>query len=453
MVYVGDIMIKGQIIKKIIVDQSKLLTCLLGITYQANAFSADLAQGKSLFEVTCAGCHAKDLSGGAGFNLKDEEWVHGNQASDILANIKRGFNDKGMPGFSGVYSDEQLTSIVDYILSKREGFENLSYKIYHIGSDASKSFDIIENLEVKKSGKLPSNLMDFDMPEVKNYIIEFEGDLYTPTGQQTNILATTKNDLFEVEIDGKIVQPSVTDWLRWAWPLKQGKQHVKIRYTTTNTRKNSNRRFPLFVANDDLTRKFFGITTPGKRLLHDATVNVKAESEELVIRKKIVRLPTNSVAVGFPEKINYAFNTKSCAIAGVWSGDLLNVGPNIEGRGKDGSLILGKWAFHTPEQIKPATDKTTQCQFIKYNRQSHTSFQYKLGSQEYSVQVLPINTTTLAFNYQLIKGTRGPLTLALPTSKGVSFSSTQGKISDNTFTVNAQVGVTYQLTLSIPENK
>jgi mono/diheme cytochrome c family protein len=32
-------------------------------------------QGQTLFDSYCAGCHKKDLSGAAGFNLKDGEWI------------------------------------------------------------------------------------------------------------------------------------------------------------------------------------------------------------------------------------------------------------------------------------------------------------------------------------------------------------------------------------------
>ena len=446
-------MIKGHTIKKIIINQSKILTCLLGITYQTNALSADLEQGKSLFEVTCAGCHAKDLSGGAGFNLKDEEWVHGAQPSDILENIKRGFNDKGMPAFANIYNDEQLTNIVDYILSKRQGFSDLTYKIYHIPEDAPQSFDLLNTLTVKKAGKVKSNLIDISLPEVKSFMMEFEGDLYTPTDQKTFIFAMIHLDFFELEIDGEIVKPTHSEWMKYVWPVKAGKQHVKIRYSTVGKPEWRDDKFPFFITDEEFTEKLFAISTDGKVFLNKATVNVKAETEVLVQRKKIVKLPTNSVAVGFPEKINYAFNTKSCAISGVWSGDLLNVGPNIEGRGKDGSLILGKWAFHAPEQIQPVVSDTAKCQFIKYNRQGHTSFHYKLGQQRYSVQALPINSTTLAINYQLISGQSEPLILKLPASENVNFSSTRGHISDNKYTVNAQVGQTYQLTLSMTEDE
>ena len=134
-------------------------------------------------------------------------------------------------------------------------------------------------------------------------------------------------------------------------------------------------------------------------------------------------------------------------------GDFLNVGPNIGGRGRDGSLILGQWVFHAPKAIEPVADKHAQCQFIKYNRQDHTRFYYKLGEQEYSVQAIPLNSSTLTLNYQLIKGNNEPLILTLPAIQNLSYTSQQGDISDNKFYVDAQVGRTYQLTLSIKETK
>lgn len=445
-------MIKAGIIKKIIINQSKILTCLLGITYQASVLSADLEQGKSLFEVTCSGCHAKDLSGGAGFNLKDEEWVHGDKPSEILANIKRGFNDKGMPAFANIYNDEQLTNIVDYILSKRQGFSNLTYKIYHIPEDAPQTFDLIKTLAVKKSGKVLSNLIDIALPEVKSFMMEFEGDLYTPADQKTFIFAMIHLDFFEIEIDGEIVKPINEEWMRYIWPVKAGKQHVKVRYSTVGKPEWRDDKFPFFITDEDFAEKIFAISTDGKNFLNKATVNIKADTEALIQRKKIVKLPYSSIAVGFPAKVNYAFNTKSCAIDGLWTGDLLNIGPNIEGRGKDGSLILGEWLFHYPQQIAPAGQETA-CEFIKYNRQGHPTFYYRLGQQEFSVEVVPLNSKTLALNYQLLSGPTTPLTITLPAVDNVAFTSKHGKVDNNQFTVKPTLGKTFQLSVAIVEKK
>ena len=429
------------------------LTALM-LTTSIHGFNvhAESKNGKALFETTCAACHGKNLKGGAGFNLKDETWVHGSQPEQVLANIKKGFSEAGMPGFSAVYNDKQLKSIVDYILSKREGLDNLTYKIYHINSDTPQSFDVIKDLPVAKSGRLTTNLIDFSLPEVNDYIIEFEADLYAPVDEEAQIFSMTYKEFFQVEIDGEIVEPSLSTWLRWAWPIKQGKQHLKLRYSTIGTPAKSDKRFKFFVANKNLTQKIFGISTPGKQFLNKATYNISPDTKDAVVRKKIVKLPISSVAVGTPLKVNYAFNTKTCALVGVWTGDFLNIGPNIEGRGRDGSLIGGEWIFHEPARALPITADNRACEFIKYNRATNTTFTYGLGEQKYTFSAIAQNTSTLILNYTLVTGTDSALMVNLPRSDKFTFSSKQGSITDNQFSVNAKVGHTYQVVLSILGN-
>ncbi|WP_158966480.1 cytochrome c [Paraglaciecola sp. L3A3] len=419
------------------------------ILQSSNALSAP-SEGQQLFESMCATCHAKDLSGGAGFNLKDETWVHGDQPSQIKANIKKGFSNAGMPAFGAIYNDQQISSIVDYILSKRQGLANLTYKIYHLDENAPASFAIIKDLKVQKSGSLTTNVMDFALPEAKNYIIEFAGDLYAPQEQAGQIFAMVYKELFEIEIDGQIIKPSKQEWLQVAWPIKAGKQHIKIRYSTVGTNPNNKKQFAFFVNNQELTQKLFGISMPGKQFLNSATVNIKADTQPQVVRKKIVNLPTSSIAVGFPEKINYAFNSKNCAINGVWTGDLLNIGPNIEGRGRDGGVILGDWVFHSPQSISPAQG---QCVFDKYNRQGNPSFVYYLDNNQYAVKVTAESASSLVLTYQLIKGKNTQFTLNLPELKNAEFTSQDGSIANNQFSTQAKIGKTYAIHLTLKGGK
>jgi cytochrome c5 len=429
--------------------KTALSGALLNISLYSPLTLAATSEGQELFETTCAACHGKDLSGGAGFNLKDETWVHGDKPNEILANIKKGFGNAGMPGFGAVYNDNQLQSIVDYVLSKRQGLENLTYKIYHLPKDAPADFSILQNLKANKSGSVPNNLLDFAMPEVKDYIIEFEGDLHAPKDQAGRIFAMVYKELFEIEIDGQKVDTSQKEWLRVAWPIKAGKQHFKIRYSTVGTRATHNKQFNFFVTNKEMTQKLFGFSTGGKNFLNKATVNIKAESQPQVVRKKIVNLPTSSVAVGFPEKINYAFNTKSCTINGVWTGDLVNVGPNIEGRGRDGGVILGEWLFHSPQSINPQAS----CVFQKYNRQGNPTFIYEMYDNQYSVQVTPKSATSLQFTYTLLKGKNSKLSLDLPKLNNATFSSQDGSITNNQFNAQAKVGKSYVISLTLKESK
>ncbi|MEI8619166.1 c-type cytochrome [Pseudoalteromonas sp. B193] len=115
-----------------------------------------LQQGKVLFEQVCASCHNKDLSGASGFNLKDGEWVHGKRPSEILNNVKNGFMSAGMPGFADVFSEEQLRSVVSYVLSKREGWDDLQYKLYQLDNEHDQ---VVREDKLIKSGQLARTLL------------------------------------------------------------------------------------------------------------------------------------------------------------------------------------------------------------------------------------------------------------------------------------------------------
>ncbi|AWB65894.1 hypothetical protein C2869_05310 [Saccharobesus litoralis] len=420
-----------------------ILTALVSNIANANSLDQEIIQlsqnqqatqqGKELFDTVCAACHAKNLTGGAGFNLKDEEWVHGAQPSDILNNVKQGFGNAGMPGFGAMFKDEQLKQIVAYVLSKREGFEQLNYKIYHANVDKKVKVTKYQHNKSDlpaKTGIAHNNLADFSIAEVPNYVIEYTGTLHAPLDQDTVLFAMIgKRQRLEVEIDGQPVDPSKEIWMQFQWPLKRGKQQLTLRYYQINIRKNLQPDAKLFVANQAGTQKLFGISPSGKSFLNQATVIVKAEQQPEVVRKKILDLPSHSIAVGYPNKVNYAFNAKSCSIVGVWTGELLNIGPNIEGRGRDGSLIPGEWKFKQPQKMAPQNDNN--CRLSKYNRQGNPTFYFTLGEAKYSLSAETTNNKTLTFTYTLLQGEHSNLQWQLPNSNKVSISAVNATIKNN----------------------
>jgi len=83
-----------------------------------------LDRGRAIFEGpdnTCFACHRADLGGLVGPNLTDEYWLHGCSAADVANDIKHGFPQKGMLPFGTgkVLSDDQLLTLVSYVLSKQ----------------------------------------------------------------------------------------------------------------------------------------------------------------------------------------------------------------------------------------------------------------------------------------------------------------------------------------------
>ena len=388
--------------------------------------------GKRLYDTACTACHGKQLEGGAGFNLKDEAWVHGDTPSQILSNIQQGFSNAGMPAFGAIFDEAQLINVVAYISYRREGLQNLNYKIFHIDSlegIVAKRFQLFSDAKPYKTGKSYNNLADFSLPEVSNYIMEYSGTLHTPKDRETVLYAMIKySQRMEIEIDGVSVEPSRKFWLEYKWPLKRGSQQITLRFFHIDMPSHDLNAPKLFVAMPNSNEKLFGLSPAAKQFMKRTEVMVKAIVNPTVVRKKILDLPSSSIAVGYPNKTNYAFNAKSCGIVAAWTGELLNIGPNIEGRGKDASLIPGEFMFKAPQQLVPSN--IDSCKLLKYSRQGNPSFHFTLNGSEYSLTANSPNSKQLTFSYAKLSGPDQALSWQLPAGELISISAEHATVEN-----------------------
>lgn len=405
---------------------------LLALSQKANV----VKKGEENFNVFCAGCHKKDLTGAAGVNLKDAEWLHGSEPAQILKNMQNGFSK--MPGFGAVIEPEAQHSLIAYILSKREGFENLTYTLYQ--QDGVDDITFNESDKVK-SGAIKHNFIDFELPEIPHYAIVFEGNFHAPTDQAAYLHAFgVKDFIIDLEIDGKAAKDASGSVWEKRWLLKPGKQHLKFTYVTgkSGIKWKGARNILLYVVNSDNTIKLFPVSTRARKESKNTSYEVKAANDYIVQQKKIIKLPPYSIAVGAPEKINYAFNSRSCAINGLWKGDLLNVGPNIGGRGKDGSIPLGDWLYHFPAQIIPNLAKDQVCQFIKYRVDGSPEFQFSVNDILLSVQADTRVKNQIRFVYQVLENPekQEKLAFSLPVSDKVIMTADTGTLTDKQWVVD-----------------
>jgi len=74
-------------------------------------------QGKVVYDAKCAVCHGKAGEGGIGPNLTDDFWLHGAKHAQIAATIRNGVNDKGMPPWGAVLSNDEFKSTVVFVRS------------------------------------------------------------------------------------------------------------------------------------------------------------------------------------------------------------------------------------------------------------------------------------------------------------------------------------------------
>lgn len=417
----------------------------------------DIAAGKSIYKSACIACHAKDLSGATGFNLRDGVWVHGGSKDEILKTVSEGVPAKGMPAFGGVFSEEDRINLVAYILSEQVGFRDVSYKIFHIDETKHADLDALADLEPVKQGIAPKALADFSLPEVKQYALEFSGDFIAPMGESTWLHSTILPPQAQVRvfIDRESV-PKAGNWDA-SWRLKPGKQHVTIQYTTASSPAWFGKDLIFVVTNDEKNRKLFPASTGGQRLLKAATYNIDVSGAPVVVRKKVIDLPARSISVGLPQKLNYAFNARSCAIVAAWKGAFLNVGPNIEGRGKDPSLPLAEWGFHAPEVIEA---KNESCKFEKYTRYDQPEFSYSLGRINMKVKGQAVDASTLKLHYSVGNSRKAGfgfskkdrvMQFSLPNGKNISVTSSAGKIEDNVLSINLKDHAEFDIQIAFKE--
>ncbi len=76
-----------------------------------------LAEGKLVFDSTCAACHAKEGQGLVGPNLTDRFWLHGNKPSEIAKSVADGFADKGMPPWGQLLGQDKVRKVSAFVVS------------------------------------------------------------------------------------------------------------------------------------------------------------------------------------------------------------------------------------------------------------------------------------------------------------------------------------------------
>jgi cytochrome c oxidase cbb3-type subunit 3 len=86
--------------------------------YQMASKPSFIDAGKATFEKHCTACHGKDMQGGIGFNLVDDEWIHGSQPSEMYVSVSQGFLDKGMQPWETLLGQKRIAEVVAYVLSK-----------------------------------------------------------------------------------------------------------------------------------------------------------------------------------------------------------------------------------------------------------------------------------------------------------------------------------------------
>jgi len=73
--------------------------------------------GRETYQSICYTCHGPNLEGGIGFNLVDNEWIHGSQPVDIYNTVDKGIAGTGMQAWGPTIGPKKVAEVVAFVLS------------------------------------------------------------------------------------------------------------------------------------------------------------------------------------------------------------------------------------------------------------------------------------------------------------------------------------------------
>lgn len=77
-------------------------------------------QAEVLYKTYCGGCHGGRMEGSAATKLIKEKWTHGASPAALFKSIKGGIPNTEMKGWAPVLTDNQIKTLVNYILSSQK---------------------------------------------------------------------------------------------------------------------------------------------------------------------------------------------------------------------------------------------------------------------------------------------------------------------------------------------
>lgn len=417
-----------------------LYTCMLA-TLMAGfipqiAYSQNTTEGEAIYHSVCFSCHGKNLEGATGPKLTDGTWLHGSSDKQLLASLSNGFLEKGMPGFKGVYSEEALATVVEYIKSKRQGFTDLNYKVYENVSENAFSFEDLAELRVSSEGSLRDGIINSTLPEIESYAMYFEGTLLAPN-DETRLLeihAGWRNEI-RVRIDGR----EFDEKLAMSTKLKPGQKFELI-----FLRKNPRTDLRIELSGDNEIDPLSSASVAHSR---KTELFLTAKNLPFVVRKSIDRVPNKSIAVGFPDLLTYAYHAPTGSIVGIWKGGSLNIGPNVIGRGQESSRPVDRWIFADDRGLRIFIDgKEREFKLQEYSRGNAPTFYSQSGKYQLTLSALPISQSLLNVSYTL-SGKR-PKSVSINVPEGLAVSSEDGQLSNGQLEISPSALTSFSLNIS-----
>ncbi len=123
----------------------------------------------------CSGCHGEKMEA-----FTDRKWKHGNAKDSLFKAIKAGYPNEGMPGFDTTFTDNEITSLVNYIVTGIENVKRYEFQDQPARSNLFESSTQSVRLDtVVKGLKVPWGIAF--LPNGEMLITERSGELFRLT--------------------------------------------------------------------------------------------------------------------------------------------------------------------------------------------------------------------------------------------------------------------------------
>ena len=139
------------------------------------------------------------------------------------------------------------------------------------------------------------------------------------------------------------------------------------------------------------------------------------------------------VAVSLPGGVNYAFDAKNCFLRAAWNGKFINTIKDWNGRGGEGSKIIGSIYFTSKSNPIYIEGGSSETRFLGFRMvDSHPQFMYRIGNAEIKLLVRANKEGSGIIESYEISGAEGAVTYKNTYSK---VKSSTASFKDGSLTV------------------
>jgi len=101
----------------------RLVLALAALNLAPALAAASLRPPEQIVASICVSCHGINLTGIPAPNLLDYFWNHGGSNEEVLHSIREGWPETGMPAFRGVLAEEEIQSLLPFLLQQGREFQ------------------------------------------------------------------------------------------------------------------------------------------------------------------------------------------------------------------------------------------------------------------------------------------------------------------------------------------